>query len=110
VPEAPDVVALLQAANAGLRAENAELKAENAELRAQNAELAERVARLERLISRNSGNSPAYGANDRTIGSASCTFAAPCYVLMRAHPRLRRRAQQGSRPSHGPGREPAAAA
>jgi hypothetical protein len=49
-PDAPDVVAMLQAANARLRAENAELKAEN-------AELAERVARLERLISRNSGNS-----------------------------------------------------
>jgi hypothetical protein len=67
VPDAPDVVALLQAANAGLRAENAELKAENAELRAQNAELAERVARLERLISRNSGNSPAYG-----VGQGRC--------------------------------------
>jgi hypothetical protein len=100
VPDAPDVVALLQAANAGLRAENAELKAENAELRAQNAELAERVARLERLISRNSGNSPAYGANDRTIGSASCTFAAPCYVLMRPlRPRTHCRISSVKKPS-----------
>jgi transposase len=49
-PDAPDVVAALQEANARLRAENAELKA-------QIAEQAERIARLERLISRNSGNS-----------------------------------------------------
>jgi len=49
-PDAPDVAAALQEANARLRAENAELKA-------QIAELEERIARLERLISRNSGNS-----------------------------------------------------
>jgi hypothetical protein len=49
-PDAPEVVAALQEANARLRAENAELKA-------QIAEQAERIARLERLISRNSGNS-----------------------------------------------------
>ena len=49
-PDAPDVVAALQEANARLRAENAELKA-------QVTELAESIARLERLISRNSGNS-----------------------------------------------------
>jgi transposase len=49
-PDAPDVVATLQEANARLRAENAELKA-------QIAEQAEKIARLERLISRNSGNS-----------------------------------------------------
>jgi hypothetical protein len=49
-PDAPDVVAALQEANARLRAENAELKA-------QLAEQAEKIARLERLISRNSGNS-----------------------------------------------------
>ena len=57
MPDAPDVVAALQAANARLRAENAELKAENAELKAQLAERAEKIVRLERLISRNSGNS-----------------------------------------------------
>jgi len=45
-PDAPDVVAALQEANARLRAENAELKA-------QIAEQAEKIARLERLISRN---------------------------------------------------------
>jgi hypothetical protein len=50
VPDAPDVAAALQEANARLRAENAELKA-------QVAEQAEKIARLERLISRNSGNS-----------------------------------------------------
>jgi transposase len=49
-PDAPDVVAALQEANARLRAENAELKA-------QIAELEERIAQMERLISRNSGNS-----------------------------------------------------
>jgi transposase len=49
-PDAPDVVAALQEANARLRAENAELKA-------QIAELQERVTRLERLVSRNSVNS-----------------------------------------------------
>src|SRR5207247_827677 len=49
-PDAPDVVAALQEANARLRAENAELKA-------QIAEQAEKIARLERLISRNSVNS-----------------------------------------------------
>jgi transposase len=49
-PDAPDVVAALQEANARLRAENAELKA-------QIAEQAEKIARMERLISRNSGNS-----------------------------------------------------
>jgi transposase len=56
-PDAPDVVAALQASNAWLRAQNAELEAGNAELRAQLAEQAEKIARLERLISRNSGNS-----------------------------------------------------
>jgi hypothetical protein len=56
-PDAPDVVAALQAANARLRAQNAGLQAENAELKAQLAEQAEKIARLERLISRNSGNS-----------------------------------------------------
>lgn len=45
------MVAALQEANARLRAENAELKA-------QLAEQAGKIARLERLISRNSGNSP----------------------------------------------------
>jgi transposase len=49
-PDASDVVAALQHANARLQAENAELKA-------QVAEQAEKIARLERLISRNSGNS-----------------------------------------------------
>ena len=49
-PDAPDVVAALQEANARLRAENAELKA-------QITGQAEKIARLERLISRNSGNS-----------------------------------------------------
>ena len=47
-PDAPDVVAALQEANARLRAENAELKV-------QIAEQAQKIARLERLISRNSG-------------------------------------------------------
>ena len=57
MPDAPDVVATLQEANARLREQNAELQAENAELKAQLAEQAEKIARLERLISRNSGNS-----------------------------------------------------
>jgi hypothetical protein len=56
-PDAPDVVAVLQAASTRLRAENAELKAENAELKARLADQAEKIARLERLVSRNSGNS-----------------------------------------------------
>jgi hypothetical protein len=56
-PDAPDVVAALQEANARLREQNAELHAENAELKAQLAEQAGKIARLERLISRNSGNS-----------------------------------------------------
>jgi transposase len=56
-PDAPDVVAALQEANARLREQNAELQAENAELKVQLAEQAEKIARLERLISRNSGNS-----------------------------------------------------
>jgi hypothetical protein len=54
-PDAPDVVAALQEANARLREQNAELQAENAELKVQLAEQAEKIARLERLISRNSG-------------------------------------------------------
>jgi transposase len=56
-PDAPDVVAALQAASTRLRAENAELKAENAELKARLTDQAEKIARLERLVSRNSGNS-----------------------------------------------------
>jgi len=56
-PDAPDVAAALQEANARLREQNAELQAENAELKVQLAEQAEKIARLERLISRNSGNS-----------------------------------------------------
>jgi hypothetical protein len=56
-PDAADVVAALQGANAQLREQNAELRAENAELKAQLAEQAEKIARLERLISRNSANS-----------------------------------------------------
>ena len=89
VPDAPDVVALLQAANAGLRAENAELKAENAELRAQYAELAERVARLEQLISRNSGNSSMPPSTDDLPGKKP------------PPPRLRR--SGGRRPGKQPG-------
>jgi transposase len=61
MPDSPDVVAALQAANGQLRAENAELKAENAELR-------ERIARLERLISRNSGNSSMPPSSDDLPG------------------------------------------
>jgi hypothetical protein len=43
-PDAPDVVAALQGANARLREQNAELQAENAELKAQLAEQAEKIA------------------------------------------------------------------
>jgi len=60
-PDAPDVVAALQEANARLRAENAELKA-------QVAEQAEKIARLERLISRNSGNSSMPPSTDDQAG------------------------------------------
>jgi len=60
-PDAPKVVAALQAANGQLRGENAELKAENAELR-------ERIARLERLISRSSGNSSMPPSSDDLSG------------------------------------------
>ena len=60
-PDAPEVVAALQAAAGRLRAENEELKAENAELR-------ERIARLERLISRNSGNSSMPPSSDDLPG------------------------------------------
>jgi transposase len=67
-PDAPDVAAALQAANARLRAENAELKGENAELKAQLAEQAEKIARLERLISRNSGNSSMAPSTDDQPG------------------------------------------
>lgn len=67
-PDAPDVAAALQAANARLRAENAELKAENAELKTQLAEQAEKIARLERLISRNSGNSSMPPSSDDLPG------------------------------------------
>jgi transposase len=61
VPDAPDVVAALQEANARLRSENADLRAENAELK-------RRLARLERLISRNSGNSSMPPSGDDQLG------------------------------------------
>jgi hypothetical protein len=58
-----------------LRAENARPRllledkdAQIAALKTQNAELAERVARLERLISRNSGNSPVPPSTDDLPG------------------------------------------
>ena len=44
-PDAPDVVAALQGANARLREQNAELRAENAELKARLAEQAGRRSR-----------------------------------------------------------------
>jgi transposase len=81
-PDAPDVAAALQEANAqlrarseDLRAENAELRAGNAELKAENAELRARLeeqqkqlARLERLVSRNSGNSSMAPSGDDLPG------------------------------------------
>ena len=60
-PDAPDLLAALQEANARLRAENGDLRAENAELKA-------RLARLERLASRNSGNSSMAPSGDDQPG------------------------------------------
>ena len=55
-----------------LRAQNARLRMlaedKDAQIAAQNAGLAERVARLERLISRNSGNSPVPPSTDDLPG------------------------------------------
>ena len=67
-PDAPDVAAALQEANAQLRARGEDLQAENAELKAENAELRERLARLERLVSRNSGNSSMAPSGDDQPG------------------------------------------
>ena len=67
-PDAPDVVAALQEANAQLRARGEDLQAENAGLKAENAELRERLARLERLVSRNSGNSSMAPSGDDLPG------------------------------------------
>ena len=88
-PDAPDVVAALQGANAQLREQNAELRAENAELKAQLAEQTEKIARLERLISRNSGNSSMPLSGDDQPG--------------RTPPQLRPRSGQKRKPGKQPG-------
>jgi hypothetical protein len=68
-----------------LRAENARLRmlledkdAQIAAPKTQNAELAERVARLERLISRNSGNSPVPPGTDDLwwLTASECRYHA----------------------------------
>ena len=107
-PDAPDVAAALQEANAqlrarsedlraenaGLRAGNAELKAGNAELRARLEEQQKQLARLERLVSRNSGNSSMAPSGDDLPGKK------PPRPKLRGGPKRKPGKQRGAPGAH----------